>query len=64
MWERACSGRRSDEGGVSGDINIDWAAVFASKPAPTGSRDQPGIGNHNLNRAPPSGDASTVSVPP
>jgi len=35
MWERACSGRRSDEGGASGNINGERAGLFASKPAPT-----------------------------
>ncbi len=30
-----CGSGLARESGVSGDINVDYAAVFASKPAPT-----------------------------
>ena len=33
-----CGSGLARESGVSGDINVDCTAVFASKPAPTGSR--------------------------
>ena len=35
LWERACSGRRSDECGLTSGIDVDWHGLFASKPAPT-----------------------------
>ena len=38
LWERACSGRRSDDSGGSASIDVECAAVIASKLAPTGDR--------------------------
>ena len=35
LWERACSGRRSDDSGLSGGINVECEALIASKLAPT-----------------------------
>jgi len=35
MWERAGSGRRSDEGAVPADIDAECQTAFASRLAPT-----------------------------
>jgi hypothetical protein len=43
LWERACSGRRSDDGGVSGASDVGSAGLIAGEPAPTG-----GFGEHGI----------------
>jgi hypothetical protein len=37
MWERACSGRRSDEGDLKANIFVGCDDLFASRLAPTGN---------------------------
>jgi len=36
LWERACSGRRSDDSDGTVGMYVGAAAVIAGKPAPTG----------------------------
>jgi len=43
LWERACSGRRSDDEALSSNISIDCHAAIASKLAPTGGSGEAGL---------------------
>ncbi|EJM25734.1 hypothetical protein PMI22_00169 [Pseudomonas sp. GM21] len=35
LWERACSGRRSDDGGITVDDDVECYGLIASSLAPT-----------------------------